>query len=216
MIFAGADATGFEDRHCTPYYSYRCSLRHSYTKMSAGSYMKTQLVCAVVIQHHPISHDIMHFPQMLEQMVTVATPWIFVLDMGYDAEWVHQMIRQHQILSMIPVRKREDCPIYRTRGRYRKQMRRKFDDTLYHQRNKCETIFSVIKRRFGSEIKSYHDTMKEKELLYRVLAYNCHRMCVISCLLWMISRKPGEIIFNLAFQHLFVFDLLKLSILPLL
>ncbi|MDE1767686.1 MAG: hypothetical protein KGI27_15655, partial [Thaumarchaeota archaeon] len=54
-------------------------------------------------------------------------------------------------------------------------------------RNKCETIFSVIKRKFGSEIKSYNDTMMEKELLYRVLAYNCHRMCMISCLLWMVS-----------------------------
>ena len=102
------------------------------------------------------------------------------------------MIRQHQILSITPVRKREDCPMYRTRGRYRKLMRREFDDVLYHQRNKCETIFSVIKRKFGSEIKSYNDSMKEKKLLYRVLAYNCHRMCIISCLLWMMSMKPGK------------------------
>jgi hypothetical protein len=188
-IFAGADATGFEDRHCTPYYSYRCSLRHSFTKLSAGSDMKTQLVCVVVIQHHPISHDIRHFPELFLQMMTVAVPWIFVLDKGYDAEWVHQMIRNQKILSIIPVRNR-DCLISRIHGRYRKQMRREFDYSLYHQRNKCETIFSVIKRRFGSEIKSYHDTMKEKELLYRVLAYNCHRMCMISCLLWMMSREP--------------------------
>ena len=188
MIFAGADATGFEDRHCTPYYSYRCSLRHSYTKLSAGSDMATQLVCVVVIQHHPVSHDIRHFPELFQQMLTVAVPWIFVLDKGYDAEWVHHMIRNQKILSMIPVRNM-DCLISRTRGRYRKKMRREFD-TLYHQRNKCETIFSVIKRRFGSEIKSHHDTMKEKELLYRVLAYNCHRMTMISCLLWMISREP--------------------------
>lgn len=48
-IFAGADATGFEDTHRTPYYSYRCNLRHSYTKISAGSDMKSQLICAVVI-----------------------------------------------------------------------------------------------------------------------------------------------------------------------
>jgi hypothetical protein len=190
MIFAGADATGFEDRHCTPYYSYRCSLRRSYTKLSAGSDMKTQLVCVVVIQHHPVSHDIRHFPEIFQQMMTVAVPWIFVLDKGYDAEWVHHMIRNQKILSMIPVRNM-DCLISRTRGRYRKLMRREFDDTLYHQRNKCETIFSVIKRRFGSEIKSHHDIMKEKELLYRVLAYNCHRMCVISALLQMISREPN-------------------------
>lgn len=190
MIFGGADATGFEDRHSTPYYSYRCSLRHSFTKISAGSDMDTQLVCAVVVQHHPVGHDVRHFPELFQQVMKAAAAWIFVLDKGYDAEWIHQMIRHNSVLSMIPVRDR-DCLISRTRGRYRKQMRRSFDDTLYHQRNKCETIFSVIKRKFGSEIKSYHDTMKEKELLYRVMAYNCHRMCImISCLLWMISRQP--------------------------
>jgi transposase len=189
-IFAGADATGFEDRHCTPYYSYRCcSIRQSYTKLSAGSDMKTQLVIAVVMQHHLISHEIRHFSELFQQMTTVAVPWIFVLDKGYDAEWVHQMIRNRKILSMIPIRNKSSL-VSRTCGMYRKQMRRRFDDTLYHQRNKCETIFSVIKRRFGSEIKSYHDAMKEKELLYRVLAYNCHRMCLISCLLQMISREP--------------------------
>ncbi len=188
-IFAGADATGFEDKHCTPYYSYRCSLRHSYIKMSAGSDMKTQIICAVVIQHHPISHDIKHFPEIFGQMMSVATPHIMVLDKGYDSESVHQMIRGNNVLSMIPTRNR-DCLISRTRGRYRKLMRRAFDESLYHQRNKCETIFSVIKRRFGSEVNAYHNTMKEKELLYRVLAYNCHRMCIISALLWMISREP--------------------------
>ena len=80
-------------------------------------------------------------------------------------------------------------------------MRRKFDfapvQALYHQRNKAETIFSVIKRKFGSETKSHHSIMKEKELLYRVLIYNCHRMCMISALLWMMSRKPNEQVFIL-------------------
>jgi hypothetical protein len=74
-IFAGADATGFEDRHCTPYYSYRCSIRHYFTKLSAGSDMATQLVIAVVIQHHhPISHDIRHFPELFQQIMIVTVP----------------------------------------------------------------------------------------------------------------------------------------------
>ncbi len=119
--------------------------------------------------------------------------WIMVLDRGYDAEPVHKMIRQNNAISMIPVRNR-DCLISRTRGKYRKQMRREFDSAsvqaLYHQRNKCETIFSVIKRMFGSEIKSYNDSMRTNELLYRVLAYNCHRTCMISLVCLMISREP--------------------------
>ena len=188
-IFAGADATGFEDRHCTPYYTWRARIRRSYTKLSAGSDMKTQLVCAVVIQHHPISHDTRHFPQSFSQMVAITPMSVMVLDRGYDAEPVHQMIRDENVISVIPARIKSHL-ISRIRGRYRKMMRSDFDETTYHQRNKCETIFSVIKRRFGSEIKSYDDSMKEKELLYRVLAYNCHRMCLISCLLWMISREP--------------------------
>ena len=110
-------------------------------------------------------------------------------DNWYDSESIHQMIHNENMISMIPPRN-ITALISRTRGKYRKQMRREFDYSLYHQRNKAETIFSVIKRRFGSEIKSYNQSMREKELLYRVLAYNCHRMCMISCLLWMISREP--------------------------
>lgn len=79
-IFAGADATGFETRHAAPYYTYRCNLRHAFTKMSAGSDMKTQLGCVVVIQHHPISHDIKHFPKLFSQMLDVVTMQIMVLD----------------------------------------------------------------------------------------------------------------------------------------
>ena len=166
-IFAGIDATGFENRHATPYYSYRCNIRHAFTKMSAGSDMKSQLICAVVIQHHPISHDIKHFPKLFSQMLGIIPMKVMVLDKGYDAEPIHKMIRDENVISMIPVRNR-GYRISRTKGRYRKLMRREFDETLYHERNKTETIFSVIKRRFDSEIKSYDDTMKTKELLSSV------------------------------------------------
>ena len=188
-IFAGADATRFETRHATPYYTYRCNIRHAFTKMSAESDMKSQLICAVVIQHHPISHDIKHFPKLFSKMLDVTAMWIMVLDKGYDAEPIHRIIRNENVISMIPTRNKS-CLISRTQGRYRKMMRREFDETSYYQRNKTETIFSVIKRRFDSEIKSHNENMKTKELLYRVLAYNCHRMCLISYLLQMISRKP--------------------------
>jgi hypothetical protein len=190
-IFAGIDATGFEDRHATPYYSYRCNLRHAFTKMSAGSDMKSQLICAVLVQHHLVSHDIKHFPKLFSQMTDVTPMSIMVLDKGYDAESVHRRIRDRDILSMIPVR--GGNTVGSTKGKYRKLMRKEFDVIIYSQRNKTETIFSVVKRRFGSELDSHNNTMKTKELLYRVLAYNCHRMCVISCfVLVMISRKPPK------------------------
>ncbi len=82
------------------------------------------------------------------------------------------MIGDENVISMIPTRNIVDT-IGRIRGRYGKRMKRQFDESSYHQRNKTETIFSVIKRGFGSEIESYNSA-REKELLCRVLACNCH------------------------------------------
>ncbi|MDG6939298.1 MAG: hypothetical protein JRN39_02735 [Nitrososphaerota archaeon] len=38
----------------------------------------------------------------------------------------------------------QDVPVWRTNGRYRKEMKRA--KKKYHQRSKAETVFSVIKR----------------------------------------------------------------------
>ena len=98
-IFAGADATGFENRHAAPYYTYRCNIRHSFTKCSAGSDMKSQLICAVVIQHHPVSHDIKHFPKLFSQMLDVTPMSTMVLDKGYDSK--NLPIATCSVLSLI-------------------------------------------------------------------------------------------------------------------
>ncbi len=100
-------------------------------------------------------------------MLDVTAMQIVVLDKGYDAEPIHKMIRDENAVSMmIPVR--GDNLISDTHGKYRKLMRREFDETPYHERNKTETIFSVIKRRFHFEIKSYNDSMKTRVTLSSV------------------------------------------------
>jgi len=81
------------------YYTYKCNIRHAFTKMSAGSDMKSQLICAVLIQHHPISHDIKHFPKLFSKMLDVIPMNIMVLDKGYDAESVHRIIRNENVIS---------------------------------------------------------------------------------------------------------------------
>ncbi len=84
-------------------------------------------------------------------MPDVVSMWIMVLDRGYDAESTHNIIGNEDIISVIPVR--GDNLISDTHGKYRELMRREFDETLYHERNKTVTIFSVVKRGFGSELK---------------------------------------------------------------
>lgn len=186
-ILAAADATGFETGHATPYYTYRCSLRHAYTKMTAGSDMDSQLICAVAIAHHPIPHDVKQFPDVFSQMLKTIPMHTILLDKGYDSEQIHEMIRAENILSIIPTRKHSDY-VSRIQGRYRKEMKREFDKTTYGQRSKTESIFSVIKGRFGSWVRAHLEHMMTKELLFRVVAYNLHRMSILFLAFFMISR----------------------------
>ncbi|MGB6595430.1 MAG: hypothetical protein WBE68_28345, partial [Candidatus Nitrosopolaris sp.] len=67
-------------------------------------------------------------------------------------------------------------PIWKTHGRYRKQMKRGYSKLLYGQRNKNETIVSVIKRLFGEYITSRLVRTPNRELSFRCIAYNTHRI----------------------------------------
>lgn len=156
---AGMDSTGFEDHHSTPYYTYRARLHRTYTKLSCVFDVSSQMVLCCAISHRPI-HDTRHVRKLIQRLLH--KPKTIVADAGYDAEWIHELLRRHGIQGIIPVR--GEHPVCRTHGRYRKQMRRSFDGITYPQRNKCETGFSVMKRRFGSEVLSHQNIMKEKEL----------------------------------------------------
>jgi hypothetical protein len=73
---------------------------------------------------------------------------------AYDNEKNREIVRDVlHALSVIPARY-EHVPIRKTHGRYRKQMKRGYSKLLYSQRNKDETIVSVIKRLFGEDITS--------------------------------------------------------------
>jgi hypothetical protein len=80
---------------------------------------------------------------------------VVTADKAYDSEEDnHVLVRDIlHAFSVIPPRY-EQVPIRRTHGRYRKQMKRGYSHLLYSQRNKDETIFSVIKRLFGERITS--------------------------------------------------------------
>jgi hypothetical protein len=58
-----------------------------------------------------------------------------------------------------------------------KQMKRGYCKLLYDQRNKNETILSVIKRLFGEHITSSRLVKaQDRELSFRCIAYNIHRL----------------------------------------
>ena len=64
----------------------------------------------------------------------------------------------------------------REHGRYREQMKCGCTKLLYSQHNNDETIMSVIKRLFGEYITSRLVRMQNREILFRCIAYNMHRL----------------------------------------
>ena len=67
---------------------------------------------------------------------------VVVADRGYDNEDNHTCVRESlHAFSIIPSRY-VHVPIWRTHGKYRKEMKRGYSKILYNQRNKEETIMS--------------------------------------------------------------------------
>ena len=93
-------------------------------------------------------------------------PEVLLLDKGFDAEWLHQWLEENGTFSLAPVRK--NC----RRGRHRKLMRDCMDWCLYWQRNIVESLFSALKRLFGSTVKSQKVQTINAELFCRLIAYN--------------------------------------------
>ena len=98
-----------------------------------------------------------------------------VLDKGYDAEKVHEFIRDFmEALSIIPARN-ENVEIHRTKGKYRKQMKKGYSKKEYHQRSKNETVNYVVDALMGECVYALDWRMQNKELLFRFIMYSAYR-----------------------------------------
>jgi len=105
---------------------------------------------------------------------------VVVADKGYDAESSHEHVREELGgYAVIPPRHME-VPIWRTRGRHRKEMKRGYSRRLYNRRSKDETVFSVVKRLMGEHLSSRLVRTQDRELALRLIAYSAHRVINIT------------------------------------
>ena len=138
------------------------------------------MICIIKIRRAPTKHDIIDFPPLVIKASEILPISVTVADKGYDSEDNHVLVRREYVhaLSIIPPPRYQSVPLWRTYGIYRKQMKKRgYSRILYNQRNKDETIImSVIKRLFGEHIKSRLVRTQNRELSFRCIAYNMHRL----------------------------------------
>ena len=118
---------------------------------------------------------------------------------GYDSEENHVLVRERlKAYSIIPPRNMH-APICRTHGRYRKQMKRGYSKLLYNQRNKDETIMSVIKRLFGEYVTSRLVKTQNRELSFRCIPYNMYRLTNLIILVMLSTEPAGDYAYHIKF-----------------
>ena len=172
------DATGITLDNASQHYCKRIGL-----KSKKRPFMKTTFI--VDIESYIIllckmrkraRHDTIDAKPMLKLLAKWYSPKILYADRGYDDNNIFKI--SFEILNAYPLifQKNQDVPKYRRSGRYRKETFDVFDYGEYLQRNKIETLNSMFKRRFGSNVKSRINKTQKVEILTRVIAYNIDRM----------------------------------------
>jgi DDE family transposase len=144
--------------------------------MLPTAYFSLQIICTITIRRAPTRHDNnIDLRPIITRTSNILPLSVVTADRGYDSEDNHQLVRDGlHAFSIIPARY-EHIPIWRTYGRYRKQIKRGYSKLLYNQRNKDETIVSVIKRLFGEHLMSRLTRTQNRELSFRCISYNMHR-----------------------------------------
>lgn len=179
-LIVGVDASGFKPSRASSYYTQSLKPRRvkRYVKCTLAVECRSQLVCGFKARRLA-RHDVVDFKPVLEK-ASFDHGVVVVADKGYDAEHCHVYVREKLAgYAVIPPRY-EDVPVWKTKGTYRKEMKRGYSKALYHQRNKDETVFSVIKRLMNEDLSSRLVRTQNRELAFRLIAYNAHRLANIT------------------------------------
>jgi hypothetical protein len=179
------DASGFSSDNASKYYAFRIkgeTLVKHYVKDTICIDVFGQMITSTIVAIGP-KNDNKDFVPVLDKSKT--RPVVVVADKGYDSEKNHRYVDSLQSVSMIPIKKNVH------RGMCRKKMQRKYSDLIYHKRSVVETVFSVIKRKFGGSVYAKTDKMRIIEVCWLNFVYNLHRQVVVSTTyLLMISTEP--------------------------
>lgn len=182
--FIGVDSTGMELDHASSHYCKRIGRDKpvkGFVNLNALSDLYNKIILVPKIRKKR-RHDCVDFPLMWNKVKNLDFDFL-VADKGYDSEVNHKAVFDAGKDSLIS-QKYAHLPIHKTGGRYRKKAKREYEHGLYTQRELTESIFSSLKRKYGSKLRARKFKTQKMELLFKILAYNIER-AVRAALRWL-------------------------------
>lgn len=179
-ICSGIDGTGHSKLKGSKHYYRRAGKKaekKDFLKVVGLDDLTTQIVLAVKIRKKA-RHDNVDFKPTINRVARVTSLDVVIGDKGFDAQKNHEIVHEHGALLITPL-KNKDVPIWRTHGEDRKKLKRYFPKRKYHKRSKKETVWGVVKQKFGDAVTSLGFHMQKIELLCRYLAYNIDRILTL-------------------------------------
>lgn len=163
------DTTGYSLTQASIHYLSRSGRR--YEHFIKGAYavgIKTQFILAAGSGLGPgADTDYLEPLRRKSRRYARRRPWVILADSGFDAS----SVRQGDLIP--PIRRGGVMKDPRRIARFEMVSAARLDG-LYGQRWKVETVNSVIKRKFGAELRSRKPIHRHREPIVKGLVYNLH------------------------------------------
>lgn len=173
--------------------------RQIWAKVHLMCGVKTHVVTAVVIKDKDAS-DTPQLPELIEKTAMNFTMGQVCADKAYGSINNYQVMADHGIDPFIPFKSNQTGA---GKGRSGKEhmteggalWKRKFHqfhfyedefNAIYHLRSNVETVFSMIKRNFGSAVRSKTERAMMNEVLCKIICHN----------IWCITKATFELGLN--------------------
>ena len=188
-VTAAVDSTGFELESKSYYYRNITQDRFNhrrktkrYAKLGICIDTDKQIILTYKIRKK-LRNDHIDFEYLLKDLKVK----MVLGDKGYDSKNNRLfVVRKLKAIPNIPYRITSG-PTY-----IKGKKAIKFDKRTYHQRSKVETVFSVIKRKYGSVLRNKSFTTQQVELISKLITYNLDRKINYFLLLIRgLHQSPG-------------------------
>jgi hypothetical protein len=184
---AAGDSSGFEAHHASRYFIWRRdnqkedekrpkkrrSYRH-FGKLMVIVNCRSHAILAAVTSEGP-TPDIDQLDEVAAELPASVNVQRMLLDAGFDSAHNHRLLREGMgILSFIPPEhgRPPKNPDTLPKDKYRRRMKTHFNRAAYRLRGQVETVFSMLKRNFGSALRARTRHGRRRDLRLRVLTHN--------------------------------------------